>query len=66
VGVLAHVLGVLREGGVNVEDMQNIVFSGGLAACARIATKGEVSPALLERIQSDSNVFAASAVALSE
>lgn len=66
IGVLAHVLGVLREGGVNVEDMQNIVFSGGLAACARIATKGEVSPALLERIQADSNVFAASAVALSE
>jgi D-3-phosphoglycerate dehydrogenase len=66
VGVLAHVLGVLREAGVNVEDMQNIVFSGGEAACARIATKGDVSPTLLERIQADPNIFAASAVALSE
>ncbi len=66
VGVLAHVLGVLREGGVNVEDMQNIVFSGGEAACARIATKGAVSAALLERIHTNPHIFAASAVALSE
>jgi D-3-phosphoglycerate dehydrogenase / 2-oxoglutarate reductase len=66
VGVLAHVLGVLREAGVNVEDMQNIVFSGGEAACARIATKGDVSATLLERIAADPNIFAASAVAISE
>jgi len=66
VGVLAHVLGVLREGGVNVEDMQNIIFSGGEAACARIATKGTVSPDLLARIRTDPNIFSASAVALTE
>ena len=66
VGVLAHVLGILREAGVNVEDMQNIIFSGGEAACARIATKGTVSAEALARIQSDPNIYAASSVALSE
>ena len=66
VGVLAHVLGILREAGVNVEDMQNIIFSGGEAACARIAIKGAISAEALARIQSDPNIFAASSVAISE
>lgn len=66
IGVLAHVLGILREAGVNVEDMQNIIFSGGDAACARIATKGAVSPEALTRIQTDPHIFAASCVAISE
>lgn len=66
VGVLAGVLGVLRESGVNVEDMQNIIFSGGEAACARIAVKGAVGDDALARIQSLPNIFAASVVALKE
>lgn len=62
VGVLAGVLGVLREAGVNVEDMQNIIFSGGEAACARIATKGALPESALARIAADPNVYAASQV----
>ncbi len=66
VGVLAHVLGVLREAGVNVQDMQNIIFSGGEAACARIAIAAPVSADALSRIQTDPNIYAASCVAISE
>ena len=62
VGVLAGVLGILREGGVNVEDMQNIIFSGGEAACARIAVKGALGADALARIRSLPNIFAASLV----
>lgn len=65
IGVLANVLAVLREAGVNVEDMQNIIFSGGEAACARIATKGALPEAALARIAADANVYAASQVAIS-
>jgi len=61
VGVLAHVLDVLRRGGINVQEMQNIVFSGGEAACARIALVGEPSKEVLEEIASDALVFAATA-----
>lgn len=66
VGVLAHVLGILREEHINVQDMQNIIFSGGEAAVARIAVKGAVPDDALHRIQSDPHIFAASCVALSE
>lgn len=62
VGVLAKVLGVLREAGVNVEDMQNIVFSGGQAACARIGTVGALAADALSRLESDSDIFSVSQV----
>ncbi|HJN73846.1 MAG TPA: NAD(P)-dependent oxidoreductase [Myxococcota bacterium] len=36
VGVLAQVLDLLRENDINVQQMENVIFSGGGAACARI------------------------------
>jgi len=41
VGVLAGLLELLREAGINVQQMQNIIFSGDDgAACARIQVEG--------------------------
>jgi hypothetical protein len=54
----------LREAGVNVEDMQNIIFSGGQAACARIATKGALSAEALARVGAAPDIFAVSQVAI--
>jgi len=62
VGVLANVLGVLREAHINIEDMQNIVFSGGDAACARIGMVGALGADALARLESDPNVFSVSQV----
>jgi D-3-phosphoglycerate dehydrogenase len=64
VGVLAGVLGVLREADINVETMENIVFSGGQAACARIATVGRLADDTLARVAAAPHVFAVSQVAL--
>lgn len=64
VGVLASVLGMVREADVNVEDMQNIVFSGGQAACARIGLKGKLPPETLARLEADPNIHSVSQVAL--
>jgi D-3-phosphoglycerate dehydrogenase / 2-oxoglutarate reductase len=36
VGTFAHVLGVLKRHGINVEEVSNTVFEGGVAACARL------------------------------
>ena len=64
VGVLASVLGVLREAGVNVEEMENIIFQGGKAACARIQIASNPGREVLARIESNPDVYAASLVAL--
>ncbi len=61
VGVLAHVLDVLRRAEINVQEMQNIVFSGGEAACARIAIVGEPPAETIAEIVGHEMIFAASA-----
>ncbi len=50
VGVLAHVLDVLRTAGLNVQDMENVVLQGRQAAVARISVRGPFTQALLEEL----------------
>ena len=64
VGVLAGILEVLRSAGVNVQEMENIIFSGATAACARIQVDGWPGAELLGQIESQPHIFAASLVAL--
>jgi D-3-phosphoglycerate dehydrogenase / 2-oxoglutarate reductase len=49
-GVLASVFEVLRTENVNVEETENIVFTGARACVARINLDGEPTPEVLERI----------------
>jgi D-3-phosphoglycerate dehydrogenase / 2-oxoglutarate reductase len=60
VGVLANVLGAIREAGINVEEVQNTVFEGATAACCTIQLDERPPPELLERIRSrrDEVIFA--------
>lgn len=64
VGVLARVLDHLRQDGVNVQEMDNHIFKGGGAACARIHISGAPSASAIDRIGEDAKVFAASLVSL--
>lgn len=61
VGVLASVLDVLREARHNVQGMQNVLFSGGEAAIARIEIVGAPSAETLAKINEHPAVFDASA-----
>lgn len=47
VGVLAGVFSILREHGLNVQEMENQIFSGAKAASARILLDSPVPPAAL-------------------
>lgn len=60
VGVLARVLETLRKENHNVQEMENILFSGGKAACAKIHLQGIPSPRLAAELQEDSDIFAVS------
>jgi D-3-phosphoglycerate dehydrogenase len=50
VGVLAAVLTVIRDAGINVEHMSNLVFQGAEAASATLDLKGSIEPELLIRL----------------
>jgi D-3-phosphoglycerate dehydrogenase / 2-oxoglutarate reductase len=61
VGVLAAVLDLLKEQGYNIQEMENIIFQGGKAACARIQVLGSHSTeVLIEGINALPYIYATS------
>jgi D-3-phosphoglycerate dehydrogenase len=50
-GVLANVLGDLKASNINVEEMENVIFDGGLTACATIKLQAKPSDEALDRIR---------------
>ncbi len=60
VGVLAHVLGVLKDEGVSVQEMENIVLGGAKSAIAQISLDKEPSPNALMKVKLNENIFDAS------
>ena len=63
VGVLANLLNQLKEEGINVQQMENIIFKGA-AACARIQLATSPSAASMASIDSNPDVFSTSLVTL--
>lgn len=63
VGVLASVLGVLREAQINVQEMENVIFPGG-AAIARIQVSSSPDPLAVERLNQLPHVLDVSVVAV--
>jgi D-3-phosphoglycerate dehydrogenase len=55
VGVLASVFDPLKKAGINVEETENIVFEGAVAAIARIHLDSAPSDDVLTSIKSNSN-----------
>jgi D-3-phosphoglycerate dehydrogenase len=50
-GVLAHVFTALRSSGLNIEEMENAIFEGGEAACARIQVDRSVPDHVLATVR---------------
>lgn len=50
-GVLAHVFSAIRDAGINVQEMENIVFEGAEAAIARIALETEMTEETIAAIR---------------
>jgi D-3-phosphoglycerate dehydrogenase len=64
VGVLASVLDLVSKAGINVQEMENIIFSGAAAAVARIQLDQAPSADLRAELDAHPAVFATSLVAL--
>jgi D-3-phosphoglycerate dehydrogenase len=64
VGVLAGVLDAVSQAGWNVQEMENLIFAGAEAACARIRFDGRPNPETLQAIHDQDHVLAATIIAL--
>ena len=64
VGVLAHVLGALRAAGINVQEMENVLFDGAGAAIARIQIDQVPTAEVLETVSGYEHVLATEVIDL--
>ncbi len=60
-GVLAHVFDVIDDAQTNVEEMENIIYDGAHAACARIQLDNPLTAAHIAKIRENPNVLAVDA-----
>jgi D-3-phosphoglycerate dehydrogenase len=59
-GVLAHIFYTLGQAGINVEEMENVIYDGAHAACARIQLDSAPTADHLRTINNNENVLSAS------
>ncbi len=57
VGVLAGVLDKLRNEGINIEEMENLIFEGGHAASCTLRLDAEPDPETIKSIEQDDNII---------
>ncbi|MCX8056274.1 MAG: 3-phosphoglycerate dehydrogenase family protein [Ignavibacteria bacterium] len=63
-GVLASVLNIIREANINIEEIENVIFEGGIVACCTMKLKDPLPQELLNQISSNENVLSVSHVAI--
>ena len=54
-GVLAHIVGEIGKAKINIEEVENVIYQGAEAACAKIQLAAEPSPETMEAINSSSH-----------
>jgi D-3-phosphoglycerate dehydrogenase len=65
-GVLASVLDVLKNGDINVEEVENIVFDGGQVATCTMKLAQKANEDMLKSIRNNSNVITVSHMSVEE
>jgi D-3-phosphoglycerate dehydrogenase len=63
-GVLASVMDLLRDGDINIEEIENIIFEGGMVACCTMKLKSPATAEMLETIRKNPNVISYSHVTI--
>ena len=62
--MLASILDVTRDGNINIEEIENVIFDGAIAASCTIKIKDSVSEDKLKKIRENSDVLSVSQAAL--
>ncbi len=65
-GVLAHVFQIVGDAKINVEEMQNVIYDGAKAACAKIQLGDQLSAEHIQEIQSNQNILGLEMTRLSQ
>ncbi|HEX2962821.1 MAG: phosphoglycerate dehydrogenase [Bacteroidota bacterium] len=63
-GVLAEIFSILREGHINIEEVENVIFEGGIAACCTMKINKPATSEMLKGFRENENVLSISHVTI--
>lgn len=63
-GILASILDLIRDGNINIEEIENIIFDGGVAACCTMKLREAAPAEMLKQMKENPNVLSVSHIAL--
>jgi D-3-phosphoglycerate dehydrogenase / 2-oxoglutarate reductase len=63
-GVLANILDIIRDAKINIEEIENIIFEGGIAACCTMKLMNPVSTEMLKKMNDNPDILSISHVAI--
>ena len=63
-GVLASILDIIREGNINIEEIENVIFEGGVAACCTLRLMKPANSEMLKLMNDNTDVLSISHVSL--
>jgi D-3-phosphoglycerate dehydrogenase len=63
-GVLASILDVIRQGNINIEEIENIIFEGGVVACCTMKLETSATADMLKLMNDNPNVLSVSHISL--
>jgi D-3-phosphoglycerate dehydrogenase / 2-oxoglutarate reductase len=63
-GVLASILAVIRDGSINIEEIENVIFEGGVAAACTMQLMSSATADMLKKMKDNPDVISVSHVAL--
>ena len=59
---LHRVLDVIRSGNINIEEIENIIFEGGIVACCTMKLQNAATADMLKKMRENPNVISVSHV----
>ncbi len=63
-GVLASIMSIIRDRNINIEEIENVIFDGGVVACCTMKLKVPVTTDMLKQMKENKNVISVSHVAI--
>lgn len=63
-GVLASIMSIIRDKDINIEEIENVIFDGGIAACCTMKLKTPATTEMIKQMHENPNVLSVSHVAV--
>jgi D-3-phosphoglycerate dehydrogenase len=63
-GVLSRILDVIRDNDINIEEIENVIFEGGVVACCTMKLRTQLSTEMIKAMNKNPDILSVSHIAI--